>query len=364
MFFGLEKTQKDVALRLESLCATSRLPAAILFSGPQYSSRMYAALCVAKFFNSDSDSTVVISDRNYNIRLKTAIALLRKSKNKISKEFLQNVFSEFLKQYHGTLIDSISSSERSKFSEAANCSELLSQVADATDKEIDTLCNKLEKAITSLNVVKQNTVSVSKIRAIREWCSMSSLDGKQKVIIIEGLESSVPAAANALLKVIEEPPVDTHFILISENTGRIPITILSRVQKFDFMPFGEEEKNCILNMLFVPTESYPDLKSFFISYSGIDDNLLKKFADDIVNSKSANIPLLVSELEKKQAWNRFFEHVIEQIRLKYLYNAPENTRIIKLVTDIERLINKADTFNQTKRLTFDYVLYRMEEFNR
>lgn len=63
-------------------------------------------------------------------------------------------------------------------------------------------------------------------------------DGCQ-VLILDEADKMTEAAANAFLKTLEEPPVDTLFILISSAPGRLPATILSRCQKVNFHPLPE-----------------------------------------------------------------------------------------------------------------------------
>lgn len=75
---------------------------------------------------------------------------------------------------------------------------------------------------------------VDNIREIIDNCKFKSLDGKYKVYIIDEVHMLSIGAFNALLKTLEEPPADTIFILCTTDPQKIPATILSRVQRFDF----------------------------------------------------------------------------------------------------------------------------------
>ncbi len=361
MFYGLENTQPEVSEMMEKLVNENSFPKCSLFCGPKYSSRMYAAMALAKSFNADFDSTVIISDRDYGYRVSCALRLLESARNKAARIFFKQTLEVFLKQYHGALLDSASAAGRKKFSDAGDCMDMLSGLDIVADNDIPTFCSKFSKSLEALGYSKTAGVSIVQIRAIQEWICTSSLDGKQKFIIIEGLEYATSSASNCLLKTLEEPPEDTHFILLAENAGRILPTILSRVQKFVFKPFTEKEKNYVLNSLFVNPSQYKDIKTFFIVYSGVDEELLQESADSLVAGRDFGFPNLVKELEKNQCWDRFFEIVIDKLYELYKTDTIKYLSVSKLVSDIENQIKKARLYNQTKRLTLDYVVFSIQE---
>ena len=73
-------------------------------------------------------------------------------------------------------------------------------------------------------------IVVDKIRALTTWAQLSSHRGGAKLGIIDPAERMNAAAANALLKTLEEPPPDTFLLLVSHQPGRLPATIRSRCQ--------------------------------------------------------------------------------------------------------------------------------------
>lgn len=75
---------------------------------------------------------------------------------------------------------------------------------------------------------------VDNIREIIDKCKSKSLDCKYKVFIIDEVHMLSIGAFNALLKTLEEPPSGAIFILCTTDPQKIPGTILSRVQRFDF----------------------------------------------------------------------------------------------------------------------------------
>jgi len=73
-------------------------------------------------------------------------------------------------------------------------------------------------------------IVVDRIRALTRWAQLTSHRGGAKVAIIDPAERMNAAAANALLKTLEEPPPATYLLLVSHQPGRLPATIRSRCQ--------------------------------------------------------------------------------------------------------------------------------------
>lgn len=75
------------------------------------------------------------------------------------------------------------------------------------------------------------TISVDRVRALIDFALLSAHRQRGKVAVIAPAERMHPAAANALLKTLEEPPPRTFLILVSDQPGRLPATILSRCRR-------------------------------------------------------------------------------------------------------------------------------------
>ena len=90
---------------------------------------------------------------------------------------------------------------------------------------------------TSLNVVEIDAASnngVENIREIREQVQYPPTEGRYRVYIIDEVHMLSTGAFNALLKTLEEPPSYVIFILATTEVHKIPITVLSRCQRYDF----------------------------------------------------------------------------------------------------------------------------------
>ncbi len=79
---------------------------------------------------------------------------------------------------------------------------------------------------------KLPVIKIDGVRAVIEFAHLSSHRGGRRVVVVEPAESLNPAAANALLKVLEEPPADVVFLLVSGAPQRLLPTIKSRCRQF------------------------------------------------------------------------------------------------------------------------------------
>jgi len=90
---------------------------------------------------------------------------------------------------------------------------------------------------SSMNVVEIDAASnngVDNIRDIREQVQYPPTEGKYRVFIIDEVHMLSAGAFNALLKTLEEPPAYVIFILATTEVHKIPVTVLSRCQRYDF----------------------------------------------------------------------------------------------------------------------------------
>ena len=82
---------------------------------------------------------------------------------------------------------------------------------------------------------------VDEVRDIKEAIKFLPTEGKYKVYIIDEVHMLTTAAFNALLKTLEEPPAHVIFILATTEIHKIPATILSRCQRFEFKSLSQEQ---------------------------------------------------------------------------------------------------------------------------
>jgi len=93
---------------------------------------------------------------------------------------------------------------------------------------------------------KQLNISKQESREIIESLSLKAFEGKYKVMILWMPELMHPAAANGILKILEEPAANTVFILVSPQKENLLTTVVSRTRQVRIPPFSDEE---LINIL-------------------------------------------------------------------------------------------------------------------
>jgi DNA polymerase-3 subunit gamma/tau len=95
-----------------------------------------------------------------------------------------------------------------------------------------------------LDVIEMDAASytgVEDIRHINDVARLAPVAGQKKIFIIDEVHMLSKSAFNAFLKTLEEPPEHVIFILATTDVHKVPSTIRSRVQRFDFRPLSQSE---------------------------------------------------------------------------------------------------------------------------
>ena len=125
------------------------------------------------------------------------------------------------------------------FSKALNCLDL----HDGEPCNKCDMCIKINEGlaidVTELDAASNN--GVDKIRDIIDDVKYPPQEGRYKVYIMDEVHMLSTGAVNAFLKTLEEPPKNVIFILATTDPQKLPITILSRCQRFDFKRINNKE---------------------------------------------------------------------------------------------------------------------------
>jgi len=110
-------------------------------------------------------------------------------------------------------------------------------------------CNKCENCISinedrSVDVLEIDGASnrgIDEVRSLRESVKYKPIHSRNKVIIIDEVHMLTREAFNALLKTLEEPPPHTVFLFATTEVHKVPATIVSRCQHFEFKKISQKE---------------------------------------------------------------------------------------------------------------------------
>ncbi|HYF05452.1 MAG TPA: DNA polymerase III subunit gamma/tau [Patescibacteria group bacterium] len=96
-------------------------------------------------------------------------------------------------------------------------------------------------ALSLIEINAADNRRIEDVRAINENVKFAPAVGRYKIYLVDEVHMFTTEAFNALLKTLEEPPAHAVFILATTDVHKVPATIISRTQRFDFKPPTDEE---------------------------------------------------------------------------------------------------------------------------
>lgn len=133
------------------------------------------------------------------------------------------------------------------FAKAVNCKHSKENAGDACGS--CSVCSQIENGnfMDLVEIDAASNTGVDNIRDLIEHIKFSPNIGAYKVFIIDEVHMLSKGAFNALLKTLEEPPSHAIFILATTEITKVPATVISRTQRFDFHALSLEENEKLLN---------------------------------------------------------------------------------------------------------------------
>lgn len=161
------------------------------------------------------------------------------------------------------------------------------------EKSCKKICELTQKLETSF---LYDSIPIAHIRNASAWAHLKSADGK-KTIIIENADRMLESVRNALLKILEEPPEDTVFVLTTSRRNAVMPTILSRVRTYSFSERTPAQQQEVISRVF-HKENFPGtIDDFLLTYLPVSPDVLRdcssKFFVSIADEHIPEIPALV-----------------------------------------------------------------------
>ncbi len=188
---------------------------------------------------------------------------------------------------------------------------------------------------------QQITFYVQESDALQRKLALKSSQGGRKVVLMWLPEKMSQEVANKLLKLIEEPPLHTYFLLVSEDPDMVLGTIQSRVQRINVPSLTEEEiANALMSLHAVP----------------------KELAQNIAHISRGNYTEALKRLEAGNEQQQFFELFVQLMRGSYIRNLKELQAWTQSVKELgrERQKRMLEYFQRLLRENFMYNFHREE----
>ena len=238
---------------------------------------------------------------------------------------------------------------------------------------------------------------VEEMRDIIEKVRFAPANARFKVYIIDEVHMLSNSAFNALLKTLEEPPAHAVFILATTEPHKLPLTIISRCQRFDFKPITPAEITERMRTVLADTGIDSDegtlkiiaqaasggmrdalsMLDQVVSFSGdkltvedallvtgsIGENVFYQLAEALLGKDAGSALSLLNQLiaEGKDV-SRLAEDLITFFRdLLLLRTAPELKDLLELISGEERFVELAKTFNPDVLYSFIDILAKTQQ---
>ena len=222
------------------------------------------------------------------------------------------------------------SSNNALNSEISSFTQLNIQQDDPISKRISALSEPklklLRKTWDSKTEKFRQSISIDDVRGIKQFFNLSSTDDGQRVVIIDSADDLQNASANALLKILEEPPKRTIILIISHNPNTLLPTIKSRCRKLNLLPLNNEDLKLGLSQAIGPDDPIGD-DIYALSEGSIgnaitllNNNGIKIYSQvcdifsDAPNMNRMDILEIISDVKKSKS-DDYFKTLISMISI-------------------------------------------------
>ncbi|MBI2634162.1 DNA polymerase III subunit [Candidatus Peregrinibacteria bacterium] len=212
-------------------------------------------------------------------------------------------------------------------------------------------CLQVEKGVhlDTIELTGKDSIKIEEVRKLIERLSMTR-QSKYKILLIQGLERMTTEAANSFLKILEEPPVRTIFIMTTDNVRMLMPTIISRVRVVKFSSVSSLYLRDKLKSIYpdCDEEIIKEVSLFSMGKTGKAVHLMEnpdaradylKVYRDIQNfleyrNIADRFGYVENLLEDDAKVGMFFDVLTHVLRSKLLENTTDTERLIKTLSKI------------------------------
>lgn len=274
--------QEETKARLTEMLGTGRIPHALMFCGPKGNGKLPLALAFAKMLvcKDSSDEAMLRDWAHPDLHFSLPVYKKKSTDHPVSDDYLP--------QWR----------------------ELLSEK----------LYLDVEDWLLAIKAENQQIVHyVYESDALQQKLQLKASRGGRRVVVVWLPERMMVQAANKLLKLIEEPPTETYFLLVSEDPEKVLGTIQSRTQRLNIPPLSEEE---IAQAL---AEEY---------------NLTMEKAMVMAHVAQGSYTAALKRMDAESEEKMFFDLFVQLMRLSYMRRIKDMRAWSEQVSDLGRETQK------------------------
>lgn len=235
--------------------------------------------------------------------------------------------------------------------------------------DVTKLCDELNLLALDLESnFLYNSIPINQIRNMESWAYVKSESGK-KTIIIENAEKMQTGVRNALLKILEEPPEDCVFILLTSNRNAVMPTILSRVRTYNFKDRNPEKQKEVITRVFHNDSFNGSISDYLLTYLSVPAQKLQEYANDffkeIVTGKIPDISELVKQCGKfePKLELKLFLGYIGSCKRKLLFSQVGCEASSELLKVLQKCWENIYSYNQTVQAALEILTRDISKIN-
>ena len=244
--------------------------------------------------------------------------------------------------------------------------KIIAKLVNCTNPVNGECCDKCDNCLNfknSSDIVEIDAASnngVDEIRELRDKVNLVPTNSKYKIYIIDEVHMLTTQAFNALLKTLEEPPAHVIFILATTEPHKIPLTVASRCQKFQFSKISNDE---IVHRLsdIIKEENIKLDNEILLEIARLSDGGLRdaiNMLDQLLAYKSENITLM-------DVYN--INSCVSYVDIYNFINNMMNNNAVEIVSFIEKIDNEGKNISRfiEELIVFlkDILLYKSAKIN-
>ena len=276
---------------------TDRLPSSILLEGMPYSGKNTLALELARVISCTGDrswncqcqscrsqklvtnpDTLMIGPDNFMEEIQFTGELMLHKNEKATRFMFIRAVRKLTRRFDPVFFDENETKFKKIQPVLEDIETQLEEIIPENDRYVPNE-KKIEKTVqncrTLLKEMNLATIPVNQLRKITFW-SHTTTSESRKIVIIENAEKMNDSARNSLLKILEEPPENTFFILLTSRLGEIIPTIKSRLRIYDLKDRTPEEKRMVVQRVFRDTSgSCSSISEYIESFDPDIENINK-----------------------------------------------------------------------------------------